>query len=157
MAERPQIPPDIVPLIESGAATWAATSDGEGNPEPARVMGTRVSENRRGLTLYFPIEQSGRTIANLEKTREVTVFFATQTSYRAVQVKGEVVAIRPSRAADRRVQEAYKQKFIELAVAVGVPHALVSRLVCWPSMAVEISVRELYEQTPGPKAGTPCR
>jgi general stress protein 26 len=157
MVERPQISPDIVSLIESGAATWAATSDGEGNPEPTRVMGTRVREEGRALTLYFPTQQSGRTLANLEKTRQVTVFFATQTSYRAVQIKGEVVAIRASRAADRRVQEAYKQSFIELAVAVGVPRALVSRLAYWPSTAVDITVRELYEQTPGPRAGTPCR
>jgi general stress protein 26 len=157
MAERPQISSDVASLIESGAATWAATCDGEGNPEPARVMGTRVREDGRALTLYFPTDQSGRTLANLEKTRQIAVFFATQTSYRAVQVKGEVVAIRPSRAADRKAQEAYKQKFIELAVAVGVPHALVSRLAYWPSIAVDISVREIYEQTPGPKAGTPCR
>jgi general stress protein 26 len=157
MVERPQISPEIVSLIESGAATWAATSDGEGNPEPARVMGARVREDGRALTLYFPNEQSGRTFANLEKTRQITVFFASQTNYRAVQVKGELVAMRASRAADRKIQEAYKQKFVELAVAVGVPRALVSRLACWPSTAVEISVRELYEQTPGPKAGTPCR
>jgi general stress protein 26 len=146
----------VATLIESGAATWASTSDGEGHPEAARVMGARVRENGRALTLYFPDEQSGHTLANLEKTRQVAVFFASQTDYRAVQVKGEVVAMRPSRAADRKIQEAYKEKFIELAVAVGVPRALVSRLTLWPSTAVDIKVRELYEQTPGPNAGTPC-
>ena len=109
------------------------------------------------MTLYFPTEQSGRTLANLEKTRQVTAFFVTQTTYRAVQVKGEVVAIRPSRAADRKVQEAYRKEFVELAVAVGVSREVVSRIAIWPSTAVDVSVREIYEQTPGPKAGTPCR
>jgi general stress protein 26 len=157
MGERARISPEIASLLESGAATWAATSDGEGQPEATRVMGARVSEDGRSLTVYLPTEQSARTLANLERTREITVFFATQTNYRAVQVKGEVAAIRKSRAADKKVQEAYKEKFVELGVAVGVPRALISRYVFWPSTAVEISVRELLNQTPGPNAGTPCR
>jgi general stress protein 26 len=157
MEERPTIPADIAALIESGASTWAATADGEGNPEATRVMGTQVRENGRVLTVYLPNEQSGRTLQNIDKTRQITLFYAQQTKYRAVQVKGEVVAVRESRVADRKIQEAYKKNFVELAVAVGVPLALVGRLSYWPSTAVDVSVRELYDQTPGPKAGTPCR
>jgi general stress protein 26 len=157
MEERAVIPPEIALLVESGAASWAATTDGEGNPEATRVVGTQVRDNGRALTIYLPTEQSARTLRNLEDTREIAVFFASQTKYRAVQVKGEVVAIRESRVADRKIQEAYKKKFIEMAVAVGVPPALVGRLAYWPSTAVDLSVRELYDQTPGPKAGTPCR
>ena len=145
-------------FIEGGAAgMWAASSDREGNPEAVRVVGTKVREKGGMLTLYLPTEQSGQTLRNFDNHPEIAVFYASMAAYRAVQVKGEVVGVREARAVDRKFQEAYKQRFIEQAVSVGMARAVVERLAYWPSTAVDVAVREIYVQTPGPQAGTPWR
>jgi hypothetical protein len=38
-----------------------------------------------------------------------------------------------------------------------VPRRLTRTVVHWPAFAVTIRVEEIYEQTPGPKAGTRLR
>jgi hypothetical protein len=157
VAKRAKIPTELVALFESGVATWAASADGEGNPETVRVFGTRVRNSGSELTLYLPTASAGRTLANLDANPEVAVFFVAQGNYRALQVKGEVVGVRESRAPDRKFQETYRHQFITQVMSVGVPEALISRLECWPSTAVDVAVRELYVQTPGPGAGAPWR
>jgi hypothetical protein len=156
MTKRPRITAELAALLERAAGIWAASADREGNPETARVMGSQVRDKGRALTVYLPTEQAGRTLRNLEEHPELTVFFATMTEYRALQVKGEVVAVRETDAADRKAQEAFRQMYIEQATSVGVARAVVSRVIFWPSTAVDLAVREIYVQTPGPQAGTPC-
>ena len=37
---------------------------------------------------------------------------------------------------------------------IGVPRAISGRATYWPSLAVDIAVGALFEQTPGPQAGS---
>jgi hypothetical protein len=155
--KRARIPDDLVPLIEGGAATWMATRGAGLEPELVRVMGSLVGEGGRTLTAYLPLEQARRTLANLEVYPEAAIFFARLTDYRSVQVKGEVVAVRGTDAEEVERQARYGQEFADVCARIGIPRDLVATLTYWPSRAVEVEVRELYVQTPGPNAGAPWR
>jgi hypothetical protein len=148
-----EIPKEIVPLVEGGVASWLATCGTAGIPEAARVRGTRVHAGRATLTLLVPHEQSGTTFANLDANRRIAVFYCRVTDYAAVQIKGDVLGLRPSDDRDRETQALHMDAFIEACAGLGVPRELMRRHAYWPSLALDVLVRQLYVQTPGPEAG----
>jgi hypothetical protein len=151
------IPDELASLIAGGAATWMATRDTAHACELTRVMGARVGDDRTTMTIYVPAEQAGRTFANLRSCAEIAVFFCRVTDYRAVQVKGEVVGSRRARGAALDDQAHYLAAFSDAMAAVGIPRALAERFTCAPCTALEVRVRELFVQTPGPDAGARWR
>ena len=40
---------------------------------------------------------------------------------------------------------------------IGVPRRLTRRVACWPAFAVTMRVEHVFDQTPGPKAGSRVR
>jgi hypothetical protein len=152
-----EIPRDVVELVEGGAAAWMGTCDGARVPEAARIMGARVHESRRALTAYLPAEQSGRTLQNLRECPELSIFFCVVFTFRAVQIKGALVRVREAEPHERAIQERYSKEWVEANAKVGMPPELIARMKYWPSMAIEMSVREMFVQTPGPGAGAPLR
>jgi hypothetical protein len=141
-------------LIQSGVATWAATS-GEDVPELARVMGTRVGPNGETLTIWLPTVQLGRTLTNLERHKEIALFYCRVTDYRSVQVKGTVLSIREGTDIERAQCAAYVEQFAEQCAVIGMTREQVARMRFWPATVIELKVNALYQQTPGPQAGAP--
>src|SRR5262249_20834501 len=109
-------------------------------------MGARVAQDCQTLTVFLPTEQSGRTLPNLAETGEITICFVSMRDYRAVQVKGKLIAVRECDADDELHVLRYRRAFVESCVAVGLAREVVERMVWWPSTAVDLSVRELYSQ-----------
>jgi hypothetical protein len=153
----PQVPEELVELLEDGVAAWLATHDAELSPEAVRVWGTRVGPDRRTLTLYVSDEQAGRTYDNARANGQLAVFFCRMTDYRAAQVKGELIALRPTSDDERERQAEYARAFIATSIVVGTPREPTERLAFLPSTAMELRVREVYMQTPGTGAGLPWR
>ena len=81
------------------------------------------------------------------------VTFSRPLTHYSIQVKGVASGVRPSTEADRVVQERYRAAYTEQLHAVGLPRAVAKRIAWWPSVAIDISVRDLFVQTPGPSAG----
>jgi hypothetical protein len=118
-------------------------------------MGARVSAGRETLTVFLPTVQLERMLENLAVRKEIAVFFCRVTDYRSVQVKGEARAVREAAASEHAHLAAYQRDFMDQCAAIGMKRELVARMSFWPATAVELFVRELYQQTPGPQAGAP--
>ena len=56
--------------------------------------------------------------------------------------------------AEREVQELYLAAYVEQLAMAGIPRAMSRRLAFWPSIAIDIDVADVFNQTPGPQAGT---
>jgi hypothetical protein len=39
--------------------------------------------------------------------------------------------------------------------AIGLPRRVTHRIAHWPAFAIEMTVEQIFDQTPGPKAGVP--
>jgi hypothetical protein len=143
----------VVEFIESGVSILVGTRDAELSPACGRAMGARVDLERGVLTIYLPEATSARTLANLRDNAQIAVTFSRPMTHRSLQVKGVCAAVRASGEADRVTQEQYRAGYAEQLLVVGVPRAQSSRMTYWPSVAVDVAVRDLFVQTPGPGAG----
>jgi hypothetical protein len=147
------LPEELCEFIESGVSILVGSRDAELRPAGVRGFGARVGNDRTTLTVHLPDVNSGRVIANVRENGLIAVTFSRPIDHRAIQVKGTAIAVRGSNDEDRRTQEQYRAAFMEQVYAVGMPRAVMRRVVYWPSTAVEFVVEGLFIQTPGPSAG----
>jgi hypothetical protein len=151
-----EISKDVVQLLQSGeVAIWLATTNRECVPQTTRSMGARVHGEGRMLSLFVPSEQAARVLANAAPGAKLAVTFVRITDYRAVQVKAEIRAVRPCGDDERHWPEQYREAFVVANIKVGMDRELIAQMTYWPNTVVEVAVRELYAQTPGPNAGAP--
>jgi hypothetical protein len=151
----PEFPADLVEFLESGVSILVGTRNADLRPASARAMGARVEARSRKLTVYLPEAVSATTLANLRDNASIAVTFSRPLTHHSMQLKGRVLSVRPSDEADRAVQRAYRAAYGEQLDAVGLPRNVSSRIVWWPSVAIEVSVGDVFIQTPGPSAGRP--
>jgi hypothetical protein len=149
------LPADLADFLESGVSILVGTRDMGLRPATARAMGASVGRELRTLTLYLPEATAERTLANLRDNGQIAMTFSRAIDHRSIQIKGKCTLIRAGTVEDRAVQERYRALLIESLALIGLPRSELERATYWPSVAVEVDVGELYEQTPGPQAGSP--
>jgi hypothetical protein len=149
------IPEELVELIASGVDVYVATRDAQLEPESMLAMGIRVHADRRTLTVHLPTALADATCKNLADNQEVAVTLIRPSDFKAVQLKGRCLGVRPSNETDREFQAIFRAALVEQFEIVGIPRSATRRLVWWPSLAVEVAVRDVFGQTPGPRAGEP--
>ena len=149
----PPIPEELVELIASGVDVYIATRDSALEPESMFAMGIRTHADRRSLTVYLPQALADATLANLANNHEIAVTLIRPSDFKSVQLKGQATNIRPSTETDREFQAIFRAALVEQFEAVGIPRCVTRRLVWWPSLAVDVNVRDVFGQTPGPASG----
>lgn len=146
---------DVVELMASGADVYVATRDADLVAESMFGMGARPHPDRRTLTVYLPLASVERTRRNLLDNGEIAVTLNRPIDLQSVQIKGKAVELRDSDDTDREFQMLFRASLVEQFSMIGVPRTMTRRLIWWPSLAVTVQVRDVFSQTPGPKAGEP--
>jgi hypothetical protein len=150
----PVLDPAVVEFIHGGVAVGVATRDDDLRPEFARGWGPEVSADGRSLRLCVTAPEGSRMRANLERNGAVAVGFSPPTIARAVQVKGVATVMGEAEAADLQRVERHVRSFVAEAERVGAPVELSRRMFVGTGLvAVEFSIDEVFDQTPGPTAG----
>ena len=92
--------------------------------------------------------------ANLERNGAVAVGFSPPTIARAVQVKGIATQVGDPEPADLERVDRHVRSFVAEAERVGAPAELSERMFVRAGLvAIEFSIDEVFDQTPGPTAG----
>ena len=150
----PVLDPAVVEFIHGGVAVGVATRDDDLKPEFARGWGPEVSANGRALRLCVVAPEGSPMRANLERNGAVAVGFSPPTIARAVQVKGAASRVEEPEAADLERVERHVRSFVAEAERIGAPAELSQRMFVGSGLvAVEFSIDEVFDQTPGPTAG----
>jgi len=150
----PLVSRDLAEFVGAGVATVVATRDEELRPEIARAWGSEVSADGASVTLCVPASRGSKTLTNLDANGAISATFVLPTTYRAVQLKGTVLDVcEPTPEQLARFEE-HVAAFIDQAEQIGITPKQVHALVEPAYVAVTFSVRELYDQTPGPSAGS---
>ena len=145
-------------LLESGCSISVATVGPDGAPHASRGWGLTVL--RDGARVRLLLDADDRTtLANLAGGGAIAVTCVAVPTMRAVQLKGKAdEPVLTSDAADlARAARHCESFFADVNSIEGTPVALLERLRPTAFAVCTITVTEVYDQTPGPAAGSPLR
>jgi hypothetical protein len=144
---------ELAEFLHGGVVVVAATRSAQNVPELTRGWGPRVWDDGTVVTLCLSTTTGSRTRENLEQNGTVAATFVLPTTYRGVQLKGEVTSTsEPTEDELRRVDE-HLARLTGQTRVLGVPDEVMARLRKPPFVCVSFRVQEVYDQTPGPGAG----
>jgi hypothetical protein len=116
-----------------GVSVLVGTVDADGIPTCCRGIAIAMRDDFELLTVYIPAATGQETVANLATTRRVAVSCTHPLSHDSVQIKGLTRGV--------RLEE------------IGLPRHVSRSMAHWPAFAIDVSVEQVFDQTPGPKAG----
>lgn len=148
------IGPDLGRFLEEGLAIHVGTRDTRLRPNGARAAAATVASGGRELIVYIPEVAARRLLPDLESNGHAAVVFCRPVDERACQVKGRFAGVRAATAGERALVAAQWDGFLVQLERIGIPRPISERWVTWPAVAVTLTVTELFDQTPGPRAGT---
>ena len=149
------ISPELAAFIESGISVIVGTRDARLRPDCVRGAGVRADPGAGTLTVFLPAATSERALANLADNGRIAVTITRAIDHRSLQVKGGSLEVRPSTADERREIERYLELLAVDWGHVGVPRQATRSMNHWPAFTVTLRCEALFEQTPGPGAGSP--
>ena len=144
---------DLLEFIASGVDVYVATRDADLEPESMMAMGIRAHVDRDVITVYLPEPARQANLDNIAANGEVAVTLVRPSDLRGMQLKGAALGVRPSNETDREFQRIFRSALIEQFETVGIPRSTTRRLIWWPTLALDVAVRDVFGQTPGPRAG----
>jgi hypothetical protein len=146
---------DLAGFLEEGLSVHLGSRDDALRPRGARALAITVSDGGLQVTVYVAESAAGRLIPLLECSRQAAVNLGRPVDDRACQVKGVLVDIRPATSDERPRIDAQWRGLLEQLRMVGISPEAPSGWATWPAVAITLRVTAVFEQTPGPLAGTP--
>ena len=143
--------------LEPGVSVIVGSVDSQGNPACCRAVGLRSDDELATATVFVPVATSKETIANVASTRRIAIVTTHPISHCATQLKGIVEQTRLAREDEEEFVVGHLGGFGGVLNTIGYPLRLTRSIVHWPAFALDVRVEEIYEQSPGPKAGTRLR
>jgi hypothetical protein len=146
---------EVLAVIKQGVSLLVGTCDAVRTPHSTRATGLHIHEDGSRATVYLPEVTSRHTVSDVAVNPRVALLVSQPLSLTSFQLKGAVLSVGLAPEAARPLVEEYLSSFAHVLEAVGMPFEVVTMLSHWPSIALELSIDELYVQTPGPGAGSP--
>ncbi|SFP12428.1 hypothetical protein [Pseudomonas borbori] len=146
-----------VHFIESGVSISAASRDMRRVPSVSKVVGCRVAADRRQVTVLVDATQAGQLLQDVEGSKALAVVFCLPSSHRTLQLKGcdaHQVALAPGDAElAARHRDAFAADLLPLGYALPFARAT-HEFQVEQLRALCFTLSDLFEQTPGPNAGS---
>ena len=151
------IPGKIARFLEQHANTaLAGTRDRNLVPSGHRVSGWQIGTDGRTLIAFIPDPFAGPLVDALLDNGQIAITLEEIPVHETYQVKGRYLSHRPVRPEDIEIANRTRERFVKSVAALYRNAALANLLrasIASPTVAVEIEVREVFVQTPGPGAG----
>jgi hypothetical protein len=151
------LPPDLVAMMARGVSVIVASHDAALRPNLMRAVGSRI-EGDGAITVYLARRQSRQVVQDLAATGHIAVVFSEPSTHRSVQLKATRVEMRSAEAQDTPVLERYRQAMEREIQQVGFAPPLTRAMLAHrldDLVAVRFTPEQAFDQTPGPRAGTP--
>lgn len=153
----PLLTDDVARFMQSGISISVASRDVRRVPSLARSAGCSVSADRQEVTLLLLPSQARQLLADIAASGVLAAVFSSPSTNRTLQVKGRALAIRAATAEDIALAARQRELFANVLIPLGYAHDLAFAVHCRDisrMMAVVFTPTDIFEQTPGPKAGT---
>jgi len=151
------IPSEVIESLQGGLSLLVASCGPDGRPACTRGVGLRIWPDRQHVTLFLATKTAKPVSEQLQLRPSVAFVISRPSDYRTVQMKGTALTVRDALDTDRTFVSECVHAFAELVDGLGVPRQIALRVAHWPCLAIDVEVREIFLQTPGPGAGAPLR
>ena len=148
-------PERLARCLAPGASILVGTADPAGTPSCCRGVAIRTQDDLSTVTVYVPVATSHDTIHNLATTGQLAITSTHPVDNVATQFKGTSLEARLAREDEAPFVRARLDAFADVLDGVGVPRRLTRSLNHWPAFAITMRIEQVFDQTPGPKAGSP--
>jgi hypothetical protein len=139
--------------LENNVSILVGSVDTRGEPSSCRALALTSDDDLATLTVFVPVRTSRDTIANVATTRRLAVVATHPIDHFSIQLKGIAGTARLARENEAAVVRKGFDGFAEILNGLGIPPRVTSAVALWPAFAIEMQVEEIFDQTPGPKAG----
>jgi hypothetical protein len=145
---------ELATFVQEGVGIYIGTRNGALEPNGARALASLLEQDGARLVIYLADEAAVRVLPDLESNGQAAVTFGRPIDERAIQVKGTFAGARPAREDERPALDAQWDNFSRSLEMIGVPRVARSAWPRWPATAITLVPTAIFEQTPGPSAGT---
>ena len=145
---------DLVEFLNGPVVLLVGTRDENMRPSAAYPFGCVTDGEDDTITFFLPNVEGGAVLRDLKQNGKVALTAVEGISHLAYQFKGTYIESRAVDEQEKALQDAYKEKVIPHYLKKGVAEAYFGRIVYDPSTAVTFRVEEIFDQTPGPAAGS---
>ena len=152
------LPPDFAALMARGVSVIVASRDQALRPSIMRAVGSRVDAGGEDITVYLSRPQSRQLLEDIAATGQIAVVFSEPATHRTVQVKATLVQVRGVEAEDAAVLAGYLHSMEREVGRVGIAAPLTRAMLAHrleDVVAVRFRPEQAFDQSPGPRAGTP--
>lgn len=136
---------------------FVGTVSRDGWPAGCRAVAATSSDGLQSLTIYVPMATSAEVLANIAATKRIALVASHPPTHQTVQLKGVASGVRLASDDQAELVRTRFESFAGVLHAIGIPRRIARSVNQWPAFAVEMKVEEIFEQTPGPNAGTLIR
>jgi hypothetical protein len=144
-------------FLQEGLAIHVGTRNDRLEPNGARASAARVDGDGVHVTVFVPKVAAGRILPDLKSNGATAIVFCRPVDDRTCQVKGTFISARPGRADEQAFVLDQWSRFLVNLEQIGIPRAAAAAWVAWPAIAVRVKATAIFDQTPGPQAGTQLR
>jgi hypothetical protein len=158
MATAPHLPADRIALIRRGVSVIVGSCDAALRPSVMRAVGSRVSDDGCDITVFLARRQSRQLIQDLAATGRIAVVFSEPATHSTLQLKASRCELRNAAADDEPALAAYLASMETEIERIGYPRELTRAMLAHrleDLVAVRFTPEQAFDQTPGPRAGTP--
>lgn len=144
----------LAAFLHDGVGIHIGTRNARFEPNGARAVSARVEPDGKHLVVYLAAIAAERVMPDLESNGQAAIVFARPRDDRACQVKGTFVSSRPVDEGERAAALAQWKAFLEGLEYIGIPARSAATWIHVVDVAIRLKVTAIFDQTPGPQAGT---
>jgi hypothetical protein len=152
----PPIGPEQAALLAGRLSLVVASRDAALRPHLVRALGCRLEPGARELTVLLSLDAAAPVLADLQANGRISLVCSQPSTHRTLQFKGDDAHRVPLTAADEALAAEHAHRFGEEIGTLGFAPELVQTMLAHEAgmAAVRFTVAEVFEQTPGPRAGS---
>jgi len=145
-------------MIDKGVSVIVSSCDASLRSSLMRAVGSRIAADGSEITVFLARSQSTQLLQDIATSGRIAVVFSSPSSHRSVQVKGTRISGRAANAQDLPLLRRYLQAMEFEICSIGYRAELVHAMLAFQLedlVAISFVPAQAFDQTPGPKAGSP--
>lgn len=153
----PELDPRVAAFIGGQRSIIAASRDARGRPSLMRACGLRIDAVHGVLSIFLARSQAARLLDDIAASRRVAVVVSEPSTHRTMQLKGVDARVDPAAPEDLATLPPYADQLDAELQSIGLPPSFARAMIAVDPadvVAVRFTPTEIYDQTPGPRAGT---